>query len=711
MANLPSGKHGSTEIPATPRQLPRPRSLPPKPHQKLGLVFEEHVPEMTLLPGFPPEVGSLVQLRDDLEAKALWRVTALTPQAKRATITSVGGGEVSSAGVRDLVVVKRFGEPMYPVLSSVGRVRRAELHRPSHAVINGENLHALQLLLYQFERQVDCIYIDPPYNTGARDWKYNNRYVDQNDVWRHSKWLSMMEKRLRLAKRLLKPDGVLICTIDEYEVHHLGMLLEKLYPEYLQYMVTVVINPKGRDKLNFAPVSEYAFFMVPDTGNDLIARAPGRTPPAPAESSADGDDGAQGDVDGEVASDANATEEDDDDEWEYRHARRRGGGAEQSSYRSARPNQFYPIYIDEDARKVVRAGKSIPLGEEPSVKKVKGLRPIWPIDREGGHRCWAFVTESMQQRIDAGDVLLGKYHAERDDWTINYRVPKKTTRKLKNVWWETAHDAGTHGTELLRKLLGKQGLFPFPKSVYAVRDALAAVVRDRPNALIVDFFAGSGTTFHATCLLNAEDGGERRTILVTNNEVAEKAARQLATEGHHRGDPDFEKHGIFEQVTMPRCTAVLTGKTPGGTPVPGRHVDARGQARGPAFQDGFRENIEFFRLDYVDPDDVDLRRAFDAILPVLWLAAGGVGERGVLSPKVDYAIPDGSSYGVLFNTNRFRKFQDALKKRSDVTHVWIVTDSEDAFIEMRMRLPASLRVSLLPRDYLRHFRINTERTA
>ena len=113
----------------------------------------------------------------------------------------------------------------------------------------------------------------------------------------------------------------------------------------------------------------------------------------------------------------------------------------------------------------------------------------------------------MQPMIDAGNVLLGRYHRKRDDWTINYRVPKKNTRKLKTVWWDKSHDAGTHGTELLKKLLGKQGLFPFPKSVYAVRDCLAAVVRNRSDALILDFFAGSGTTFHAACLLNAEDGG------------------------------------------------------------------------------------------------------------------------------------------------------------------------------------------------------------
>ena len=178
----------------------------------------------------------------------------------------------STVPIFDLTVVKRFGDPIFPTISSLGRVDR-DKSRPYHTVINGENYHALQLLAETCEGQVDCIYIDPPYNSGARDWKYNNDYVDSTDTWRHSKWLSFMEKRLRIAKRLLKRDGVLIVTIDENEVHHLGVLLEErdLFRDYLRYMVTIVINPKGTNKANFGRVEEYALFIVPNTGQDVIA--------------------------------------------------------------------------------------------------------------------------------------------------------------------------------------------------------------------------------------------------------------------------------------------------------------------------------------------------------------------------------------------------------------------------------------------------------
>lgn len=671
-----------------------------KRRQRFGLVFEEHVPETAALLGLPVMVGSSVQRRSEPTRDQLYVVKSIT-RSGRATIEPEGGGESQTVALKDLLSVKRFGDPIFPALTSLGAIRRGEKDRPHHAVINGENFHALQLLIYMFEGKIDCIYIDPPYNTGARDWKYNNRYVDKKDAWRHSKWLSMMEKRLRLARRLLKADGVLICTIDEHEVNHLGMLLEKVFPKHLHYMITIVINPKGREKANFAPVEEFAFFVVPETNEDVITRAPGAKPERPTNMD---DESSTEDTDEEpqelIEADADVTNG-SEEQWEYRHARRRGGGAEQSSYREKRWGQFYPIFIDERARKVVRVGNAIPLGREPSFKRVKGLRPIWPIDSEGRHRVWAFVPESMQKMIDDGNVLLGKYHANRDDWTINYRIPRKNSRKLKTVWWEKAHDAGTHGTELLKKLLGAQGLFPFPKSVYAVKDCLAAVVRDRPNALILDFFAGSGTTFHATCLLNAEDGGSRRSILVTNNEVDEKTANALNKRGLYRGDAKFEAHGIFFQATRPRCEAVLTGLQPSGKKVVGNHINGR------PLSTGFEENLEFFQLDYLDPDDVDLGNQFVAIFPSLWLAAGGIGARSNAKGFSDMLIPKSGKYAILFKEERFRKFANELEARPEISHVWIVTDSENAFAEMRSALSPTLSVSMLYRDYLRNFKINT----
>jgi adenine-specific DNA-methyltransferase len=681
-----------------------------KRRQRFGLVFEEHVPETSALLRYPVVVGATVQRRTDPD-DGVYRVTFANGR-DRLTIEPEEGGKPETASAKELMVVKRFGDPIFPALTSLGAVRRGPPDKPHHAVINGENFHALQLLVYLYEGRVDCIYIDPPYNTGARDWKYNNRYVDNKDAWRHSKWLSMMEKRLRLARRLLKPDGVLIVTIDEHEVHHLGMLLERVFPEYLRHMVSIVINPKGTGKLNFGRVDEYAIFCVPDVGKVSVIQGAPTAPAkqadaAPAEALGDEDeeedDGEEEDDESDGEDEAGAAAKlpfpkEQIDLWELRHARRRGG---ESGYRHQRPNQFYPIYVDPKTSQVVRTGPSIKAGQKPDFSPVKGLRPVWPIDREGNDRCWRLVSERMQALIDAGRVVTGRYNPEQEMWTINIWVPKAASKKLKTVWWDSAHDAGTHGTTLLHKLLGQRGAFPFPKSVYAVKDCLAAVVRNRPEALILDFFAGSGTTFHATCLLNAEDSGSRRSVLVTNNEVAEKTARRLRKHGLYPGDSAFEKYGIFSQATRPRCEAVVTGKRPDGEKIAGTHIGGR------PFAQGFEENVEFFGLDYLDPDDVDLGNQFDAIFPALWLAAEGIGDRRKVDRDRDMLVPPSGKYAVLFREEKFRKFSKLIEGRPEVRYVWIVTDSEDAFAEMRSNLSPRLVTSMLYRDYLRNFRINT----
>lgn len=680
--------------------------------QRFGLVFEEHIPETTALLGLPVGAESLVQRRDR-EGNGLCKVQAVLDGGKSARIVPIGGGETEVVPMSNLLVIKRFGDPIYPSLSPLGTVKRGG-EKPYHAVINGENYHVLQLLKFSLKDAVDCIYIDPPYNTGARDWKYNNRYVDDADAWKHSKWLSFMEKRLKLSQELLKRDGVLIVTIDEHEVHHLGMLLERLFPKHLRYMVTIIINPKGRtSNENFARIEEYAFFVVPNLGYDVIPERPiGASLDPSILQAEDRDllesvDERQGVEEEEGVPELDQTPREGREEWEIRNARRRGGGAEQSSYRPFRPNQFYPIYVDEKAKKVVKVGSSISPDAKPDFKKVGDLRPIWPIDKTGTHRVWGFKPESMQEMIDRGDVFLGKYNPKQDYWTINYRVAKKVTRKLMTVWRNKAYDAGTYGSEMLRQILGKPGLFPFPKSVYSVRDCIAAVVRDRPNAIILDFFAGSGTTLHAACLLNAEDGGSRRTVLVTNNEVSEDDARELNNEGYFRGDARFEKEGIFERVTRPRCESIIRGVRPDGSPIPGRHIDNEGKPKGRPFNLGFKENVEFFALRYLDPDEVDLGRQFEAILPSLWLAAGGRGDRNVPKKDVDFLLPETSPYGVLFREAKFHKFKQALLTRDDVNHAWLVTDSEEAYAEMRAELPKSIHTSMLYRDYLRNFQITS----
>ncbi|MGA9314275.1 MAG: site-specific DNA-methyltransferase [Solirubrobacteraceae bacterium] len=681
-----------------------------KGRRTFGLVFEEHIPELTLLRDFPIKPGATVYLRTDTSRKSPMFVEKLVGKSA-AVLTH--DGKPKRVPIDQLVVLKRFGDPVYPTLRPVGVVERGK-DKPYHAVIDAENFHALQLLKFTCEHQVDCIYIDPPYNTGARDWTYNNDFVDRNDRWRHSKWLSMMDKRLRLARDLLAPDGVLIVTIDEHEVHHLGMLLEDVFPTRNRQMVTIVINPKGVTQGGLSRVEEYAIFCYPEgrifevRGDDLLSAGKGNA-------NGEGNSGTPSRV-----------------RWQgLLHS---GDGAR----REDRPNMFYPVLIDPERRAVVGAGEPLlpvdrngkRIWPKPDLDAlVDGHVAVWPIRSDKSWGRWYLGHNTLREYAAKGYVSLGGHDAKRKTWALSYpyrsiqqqvasgaiqitgydetrnvvdmRYVNTPTRRLKTVWHRSRHDAGAYGADLLGDFLGAR-LFPFPKSLYSVRDTLAAVVGQKRDALILDFFAGSGTTLHATALLNAEDGGRRRCVLVTNNEVEDTLAKKLNKQKLFSGDAEYDKHGIFEAVCRPRCEAALTGRRADGRSVDGKYLDGGG-----AYSDGFHENCVFMRVDYLDPDEVELGRKFAAILPTLWLASGAAGPQPSGRPTNGYLLPKKSPFGVLLRESALRRFMSALDERSDVTHVWLVCDSERAFADMRAALSGDYIVSMLYRDYLRHFAINT----
>jgi adenine-specific DNA-methyltransferase len=678
------------------------RSL--KQHKRFGLVFEEHIPEVAAIPGVAVALGDLVMDRTDSDGR-LYRVRRLLKRS--ADVEPVAGGELERRRLNDLYLMRRFGEPTYPALMPIGTVGSRPATARTHAVICGENYHALQMLLYLHRGQVDCIYIDPPYNTGDRSWKYNNHYVDDKDAWRHSKWLAMMEKRLTLARRLLKPNGTLVVTIDEHEVNHLGMLLERVFPDADRQMVTIVNNPKGVTRpgtVRFSRVEEYAFFCflgearVSGRGDDLLT--PG------------------------VSEDDPATSVGRRPRW--KGLLRSGTNAR----RADRVHMFYPVLIDPERGAVVGAGDPLyDVAPDPEAL-IGGFSAAWPIRSDRSLGNWGVGPSTLRTLIAQGFVAVGSYDSRRRTWPLTYLsedlraqlaagvltvssydeernavdvvYTEEGSRRLKTVWHRTRHDAGVGGSDVLRALLGSTRLFDFPKSVYAVRDTLGALTRDNPNALILDFFAGSGTTLHATMMLNAELGGGRRCVLVTNNEVEDKAAQALRRRKVFPGDAEWEAQGVFEAVARPRCEAAVTGRRADGAPIEGSYLGGR------AIASGFEEAVEFYRLAYVDPDEVDLGWQFEAVLPALWLRAGAVGDRPEFKPDTPIAIPEGSNFAVLFNEASIRGFAKQLAANTSVTHAYLVTDSLEAFAEMRALLRPGLDVSMLYRDYLRSFAINVE---
>jgi adenine-specific DNA-methyltransferase len=663
-----------------------------------GLVFERHIPETVRLLHAPVRPGSIVWERQATKPKR-YRVRAVEGDDVVAVLepegqTAAEGARTARLDRGSLLVEKAFAEPVHSTLHSLGDSRYGPDDRPAHAVIEAENFHALQLLAFTFREQVDVAYLDPPYNTGARDWKYNNDFVDGKDCWKHSKWLSFMERRLRLTRAMLKRDGVMVVTVDEHEVHHLGMLLEQTFPDARIQMVTIVINASGVDQGGLSRVEEYAFFVF--FGNA----------PKPL-----------GLGDDMLAEERNIRTRDSRIRWEQLL---RGG---EGSAREANPRLFYPVLIEADSDRIIGVGEPVTdLEQVPDLDAlIDGKRAVWPVRENNTWGRWRNSPATMRRLIEKDYVRLGGYDATRRTHVIYY-VSDKVRKQIENgvinvsghddngavlleyasipetavktVWRRVRHNAGMSGSQLLLAFMGRQGSFPYPKSLYAVRDTLDILLRDKPDALIVDPFAGSGTTLHATMLLNSEDGGRRRCILVTNNEVDDQLARRLHRAGHFRGDPEYEKNGIFEAVTRPRVEAALTGNRPDGVPVIGEYRDGR------PYSDGFTENVEWFRLDYLDAAEVELGLRSADLLPVWWLQAGSVGKRTALTDDAPFSVPPGTRYAFLFDPRGVTGLLAALEERPDVTHVYVLAETDDAFAELASQMPPGKTVSLLYRPYL-----------
>jgi adenine-specific DNA-methyltransferase len=625
-----------------------------KEEKTFGLVFEEHLPETVQLPTLRPRRGSNVVRLGDRQQHFLPVIKVIDNW-----ITVQEFDKFTTLPIQSVVTAKRFGEPIFPALRLVDTVTNGGAEKPFHLLIKAENFHALQLLLYTHASNVDVIYIDPPYNTGARDWKYNNNYVDLNDQWRHSRWLSFMKKRLLLARRLLKPDGVLIVTIDDNENHHLQMLLEQCFPERETTTVVIVHNPRGNISNNFAYVHEYAHFMLP-RNQKVVARIPK----------------------------ANATP---------RKLRRWG----HNSTRTKRPTMFYPILVKRN--KIVGFGDILPPDQHPAGKNVKvsdGTIEVWPIDQAGIERRWNFSLDTIPDEIDRLVVL--DVDGELDIFLTEEKSVSKT------VWTVGGLDAGKYGASLVKHIVGKD--FPYPKSLYAVAQCLRVVTADNKNATILDFFAGSGTTLHATCLLNAEDGGSRTSIIVTNNELGEKQEKQFAKKRVRPGSAAWEADGICNSITWPRCRYAVRGQRDDGTVLDGEYLISNfGEEERLKMSAGFKENLVYFDLEFLDPDEVEYGRQFAAILPILWMTAGNYGslkEGG----EPDYYVADESPFAVLFTEHHFKQFNEKLKARRDLTHIFLVTDSEEAFRDMKAQIDGQMRVAMLYKHYLDNFKLNTYAT-
>lgn len=658
-----------------------------------GLVFERHLPESVRLSDYPISRGSQVQERSTTSGPT-WFVDKISGGS--AFLVNKATGEPHELPLAELVALKGFGEVVYPGFKRQGGVHRGE-QKTSNLLISGENYYVLQSLLYAFEEKVDVIYIDPPYNTGARDWKYNNDYVDAEDAYRHSKWLAFMERRLLLARRLLNPEeSVLIVTIDEKEFLRLGLILEQTFPEARIRMVSTVVNPSGSARANdFSRVEEFIFFVF------------------------FGSAGVQKSADNMLIETSSSKVE---SEVRWTPLNRDGSSWERQKH----PETFYPIFIRVSDLAIVGIGE--PQGRSGDISHItapKGQFIAWP--KKGTEEArWQIGVGRLQQALNDGYVYVSSIDAKRQTATIRYltsgaieklrageyvvsgtrsdgskivRHATDPTMQPKSVWNKTSHSARDYGSALIKSFLPDRK-FPFPKSLYAVEDTLRFFVQHKPEALVLDFFAGSGTTGHALMRLNRQDGGNRRFILVTNNEVSDDEASEMRDKGLYPGDPEWESRGICSYVTKPRIEAAITGRTPSGIEISGDYK----------FTDpfpmsgGFSENVEFLELAYLNPNNVFRGEAFEKIAPLLWMKAGS-GPVILSQQKDDFALEENCNYAILFNLQHWPQFLEAVRLNKSIQHVFLVTDSRAAYQQVIQELNSDISSTMLYEDYLRNFEI------
>lgn len=491
-----------------------------------------------------------------------------------------------------------------PVLEEVKSLEISkDENLPTNLLIEGDNYHSLSVLNYTHAGKIDVIYIDPPYNTGAKDWIYNNDYVDSNDGFRHSKWLSMMANRLRLAKNLLSSDGIICVAIDHYELFNLGCLMDNIFGEKNRIgTICIRHHPRGRTQSNFfSTTHEYSLFY----GKDIS----------------------------QITTDFRFAENSDEEEVSF--IRSRG-----DSFPEKRPNLFYPIFYNPNT-------KEIKLDKENN-----DFIEILP-ENNNGMRIWSLVKESFLQELQSGKIFVKK---NKNSYQVFRRIVREKF-KATTMWTDARYDANNHGTKILKKIFNnkKDKMFDFPKSIYTVLDILK--ITTKKDSIVLDFFAGSGTTGHAVSLLNKEDGGNRQFILCNKNEDKNDDIKI---------SKNNDKPKIAREVCYPRIKAVING-----------HKNL------PKIT-GISSNLRYFKTRFVSsnktPTDKDKSRLAKKAKDMLCVKENTFTQIEIGSPETFEVFCSQNRYMVIIhNEKSISEFKKYAKKINGVFAVYIFSFDDDDF--------------------------------
>ncbi len=388
--------------------------------------------------------------------------------------------------------------------------------QPVNILIEGDNYHALSVLNYTHKGKVDVIYIDPPYNTGNNDFVYNDRYVDKEDTYRHSKWISFMMKRLKLARNLLKKNGIIFISIGEQEVHNLRHICDELFGENsIGQFIRQGVKGGTRAQSIIATNHDYVLVYARNTKTATLL--------------------------GKVVDSLSLTEE--DERGMYRKGRelnKWGAG----SRRQDAPKMFFSI--------------PGPNNEE-----------VFPIRNDGSEGRWRWGKKKLLKAVEENNVIFEK--RENGTYIVYEKVRTKGQREIAHASLlnDSIYSNAT-GTEELKDIFGGKSPFSYPKPSYLI-EYLISMMKNK-NALILDFFAGSGTTGHAVLRLNKKDNGQRKFILCTDNQDNNGAGLKIATD-----------------ICFPRIHKVIKGYT--------------NQKKEEI--EGLGGNLKYFKTDFVDAEPTD----------------------------------------------------------------------------------------------------------
>jgi len=467
-------------------------------------------------------------------------------------------------------------------------------------LIEGDNYHALSVLNYTHKRDIDVIYIDPPYNTGNKTWRYNNNYVEEEDAYRHSKWLSFMEKRLKLAKNLLKDTGSIVISIDHYELFNLGALCDEIFGESNRLGILAVVHKsEGRNQEKFFSTShEYMLVYAKNKNHVYFKKAI---------------------LDPEIKE--SFDREDEKGKYKLKNYLRSGGG--DHNLRINKPHFYYPIYVSPDLTDITLAMK-------------EGYHEVLPITSSGQERTWKTIPNTFLKNLKKGEIVAEKDKKNNVQVFQKYREEKG--QLVKTYWMDPRYHAIHHGTKLLENIMGNK-LFDYPKSLYLIIDILKILASN--NAIVLDFFAGSGTTGHAVLELNKEDDGNRKFILCNNNE-----------------------NKICEEVCCPRINKIIKGYT-----------DLKGNK-----VEGLSSNLKYFRTDFVDaePTDRNKRKLVDKSTEMLCLKEDCFDEfKNGIDYKIFKNVQD-KYLGIIYDDEGIEPFKKEVKELNKHFIVYVFSLDENA---------------------------------